>query len=190
MKTYPLLTNLDEELLGPKILKLKVHKDKRGFFLESWNQDQLNKVLNEDINFVQDNHSFSNKGVLRGLHYQTKPKGQAKLVRCIQGEIFDVIVDIRINSKTFGKWAGLKLNETNTLLWVPKGFAHGFLTLSNYAEVCYKTSNYWDSESEKTINWEDPDISIKWPNICSKFIISDKDKSGSFLKNLLHKDLY
>ena len=190
MSTHSLFTNLGEEILGPKIIKLNVYRDERGFFLESWNQAQLNKVLNQNINFVQDNHSYSKKGVLRGLHYQTEPNGQAKLVRCIEGEIFDVIVDIRVKSKTFGKWASVRLNETNKLLWVPKGFAHGFLTLSNYAELCYKASNYWDSKSEKTIKWDDPDLSINWPIKCSSFLISEKDKSGTFIKNLLKKDLY
>ena len=190
MRTHALFGNFGDEILGPKIIELKIHRDDRGYFFESWNQDQLNKVLNQNINFVQDNHSYSKKGVLRGLHYQTEPNSQDKLVRCINGEIFDVIVDLRAKSKTFGQWTSIKLNEANNLLWVPKGFAHGFLTLSNIAEVCYKVSNYWDSKTEKTIKWDDPDLSIDWPDRSSSFFISEKDKSGSFIKSLLKKDLY
>tara|TARA_Y100001978_G_scaffold203213_1_gene227509 strand:+ start:5375 stop:5956 length:582 start_codon:yes stop_codon:yes gene_type:complete len=140
------------------------YKDQRGSFYESWNKNIFDKKINSCVNFVQDNHSSSIQGVLRGLHYQTSPNPQGKLVRCPYGEIFDVAVDLRINSKTFGRWTGIYLNSENmNQLWIPEGFAHGFLTISDFAEVLYKTTAYWNKECEKSIKWNDERLSIDWP---------------------------
>lgn len=162
-----------------------VFKDNRGFFMETYKKSNFEKVgINTD--FVQDNHSKSIKGVLRGLHYQNEPFAQGKLVRCIRGKIFDVAVDIRKGSPTFGKWIGYELSEENKLmLWIPKGFAHGFLTLSEEAEVIYKVSGEeYSPQYDAGIIWNDPDIGIKWPldNI-DEVLLSDKDKNLPNLKN-------
>ncbi len=171
---------------GPLIFEPYVFKDQRGFFYESWNKSEFNKIIEENIEFRQDNHSFSTRGVLRGLHYQLPASPQAKLVRCTKGLIFDVIVDIRENSNTFGNWAGVELNEHNKkLLWVPNGFAHGFLTMSDFAEVQYKVTNYWEKELDKSIIWSDKDINITWPlnliNLKQPFL-SDKDEAAETLQ--------
>jgi dTDP-4-dehydrorhamnose 3,5-epimerase len=138
--------------------------DDRGFFFESFNQRQFEETVGYPVNFVQDNHSKSAKGVLRGLHYQMPPHAQGKLVRVVQGEVFDVAVDIRKSSLTFGKWVGATLSaENKQQLWVPPGFAHGFITLSETAEFLYKTSNYYAPESERAIIWNDLDLGIEWP---------------------------
>lgn len=134
------------------------------------------------VNFVQENHSYSIKNVLRGLHYQISPKAQGKLVRMVSGKIFDVAVDLRENSSTFGKYIGVELSaENKKQLWIPKGFAHGFFVMSEYAEMVYKVSDYYDPESERTILWNDPDIGIEWPIDCDKsaLIISEKDFNES-----------
>ena len=162
MQTKKLKSNKGNYLDGVLLITPKVFEDERGFFYESWNKKIFNKV--SETNFLQDNHSRSNKGVLRGLHYQLNPYAQDKLVRCTVGNIFDVAVDLRIDSKTYKEWAGIELNEINkSLLWIPKGFAHGFLTLSDIAEVQYKTTEYWFRDNEKTIRWNDPHLNIKWP---------------------------
>ena len=162
MQTKKLKSNKGNYLDGVLLITPKVFEDERGFFYESWNKKIFNEV--SERNFLQDNHSRSNKGVLRGLHYQLNPYAQDKLVRCTVGNIFDVAVDLRIDSKTYKEWAGIELNEINkSLLWIPKGFAHGFLTLSDIAEVQYKTTEYWFRDNEKTIRWNDPDLKIKWP---------------------------
>ena len=171
---------------GPLLLEPNLFQDQRGFFYESWNKSEFNKIIDEEIEFRQDNHSFSTRGVLRGLHYQLPASPQAKLVRCTKGLIFDVIVDIRQNSKTFGSWAGVQLNDNNKkLLWVPNGFAHGFLTMSDFAEVQYKVTNYWKKELDNSIIWNDEDINITWPleliNIKKPFL-SNKDKTAESLK--------
>ena len=161
----------------------KVFPDERGFFLEAYKKSDfiLNGIKDE---FNQDNHSKSTKGVLRGLHYQKDPKSQAKLVRCIRGEIFDVAVDIRKNSPTFGKWVGEKLTEENKhMLYIPAGFAHGFVVLSNEAEILYKASNEYSKEHDRGISWNDPDINIKW-NINFEPILSEKDKKQPRLKDI------
>ena len=168
------------------ICKPNTFEDQRGFFYESWNQKIFNNITNQEISFVQDNHSRSKKGVIRGLHYQLPPSKQGKLIRCTSGEIFDVVVDLRENSSTFGKWGGEILNVTNRkILWVPPGFAHGFLTLSDSADVQYKVTSFWDSKSERTIKWDDPYINIKWPfynfGIARPFL-SPKDELGILLK--------
>ena len=145
---------------GPFVYKPDVFYDKRGFFLESCNIKTLKEniaplcsINPEEFNFVQENHSFSKKGVLRGLHYQESPFSQGKLVRCVAGEVFDVIVDIRINSPSFGKWAGINLSARNfNQLWVPIGFAHGFLAIEDQTELFYKTTNYWKKDHEKVLD--------------------------------------
>lgn len=172
---------LSTDLPEVKILIPKVFEDERGFFTESWNYRDFTENLHIDINFVQDNHSRSRKGVIRGMHYQVPPHAQSKLVRCISGEIFDVAVDIRKESPTYKRWVGVYLSSLNRRqLWIPKGFAHGFIALSEYAEVQYKTDEYWYKDYERSFRWDDPEIGIKWPN-CKEFIISKKDKNASFL---------
>lgn len=147
------------------ILEPKVFGDARGFFTESFNADTFAKVTGLKPNFVQDNHSKSAKGVLRGLHYQLD-NAQDKLVRVVQGEVFDVAVDVRRTSPTFGQWVGVHLSADNfRQLWVPKGFAHGFLVLSDTAEFVYKTTDYYSPSSERAILWNDPTLAIEWPAI-------------------------
>ncbi|XUA20581.1 dTDP-4-dehydrorhamnose 3,5-epimerase [Citrobacter sp. OP27] len=158
------------------IFEPKVFGDDRGFFFESFNQKIFEEAVGRKIEFVQDNHSKSSKGVLRGLHYQLEPYAQGKLVRCVAGEVFDVAVDIRKASPTFGKWVGVKLSaENKRQLWIPEGFAHGFLVLSEMAEFVYKTTNYYRPESEGSILWNDSRIGITWPEV-KNIKLSDKDK--------------
>jgi dTDP-4-dehydrorhamnose 3,5-epimerase len=170
-----LITTLDiPEVL---IIQPQVFGDSRGFFLESYNQQAFNNATGLNVHFVQDNHSRSAKGVLRGLHYQIQ-QPQGKLVRVVRGSVFDVAVDIRKKSPTFGQWVGVALNEENhSQLWVPPGFAHGFVVLSEAAEVLYKTTDYYAPEYERHIIWNDPAIAIKWP-IQEEPQLSDKDKTG------------
>ena len=183
---------------GPLLIKPNVFNDDRGFFMESWNSNDWKSIIEkskQEFNlFLQDNHSQSSIGVLRGLHYQLNPYPQGKLVRCISGEIFDVAVDIRINSPTFGKYVGEFLSSTNYLqLWIPEGFAHGFLTISEKAEVLYKTTNFWDKNSERSIKWDDPSINIEWPEIILKnneILISPKDSQAPLLSEVNSKDLF
>ncbi|MBA3113758.1 dTDP-4-dehydrorhamnose 3,5-epimerase [Salmonella enterica] len=157
------------------IFEPKVFSDERGFFMESFNQKVFEEAVGRKIEFVQDNHSKSTKGVLRGLHYQVEPYAQGKLVRCIAGEVFDVAVDIRKDSETFGKWVGVNLSSENKRqLWIPEGFAHGFLVLSDSADFLYKTSNYYSPAHERGIVWNDPTININWP-INNDKILSEKD---------------
>jgi len=155
-------------LPGVLMLTPAVFADDRGYFFESWNRRQFAAALGlaeaELPEFVQDNQSRSSRGVLRGLHYQVEPEPQAKLVRCVAGEIFDVAVDLRRDSVTFGQWTGARLSGTNhQQLWVPAGFAHGFLTLSESAEVLYKTAGFWNRTCERSLLWNDPAIGITWP---------------------------
>lgn len=163
------------------IVEPKVFGDDRGFFYESFNQRQWQAATGLAQAFVQDNHSRSVKGVLRGLHYQIE-QPQGKLVRCAVGEVFDVAVDIRKSSPTFGKWVGVVLSAANKRqLWVPEGFAHGFLVLSDIAEFLYKTTDYYAPEHERCISWNDPDIGIEWP--CDVVpLLSGKDAQGSSFK--------
>lgn len=163
------------------IITPKVFEDNRGFFLESYKQSEFaQNGINES--FSQDNHSKSTRGVLRGLHYQKDPEAQGKLVRCIQGEILDVAVDIRKNSPTFGKWVGEILSEENKkMLYIPAGFAHGFLVLSDMAEILYKSTNEYSPENDRGILWNDPEININW-NIDNP-IVSEKDQKQPLLKN-------
>ena len=149
-----------------KIIEPEVFKDERGFFFESFNLKRFEKIIGSKVLFVQDNHSKSNYGVLRGLHYQLPPFEQGKLLRVISGEIFDVAIDIRKSSPNFGKWIGINISAVNKKqIWIPKGFAHGFLTLSEFAEVQYKTTDYWSKKHERIINWRDPSIDINWPDL-------------------------
>ncbi|MGE6239494.1 dTDP-4-dehydrorhamnose 3,5-epimerase, partial [Aeromonas media] len=146
------------------IFEPKVFGDERGFFFESFNHKLFEEAVGYPVTFVQDNHSKSSKGVLRGLHYQLPPHAQGKLVRCVAGEVFDVAVDIRKSSPTFGQWVGVHLSaENKRQLWIPEGFAHGFVTLSESADFLYKTTNYYHRESEGSIYWNDSEINIEWP---------------------------
>jgi dTDP-4-dehydrorhamnose 3,5-epimerase len=162
------------------VLEPKVFGDDRGFFFESFNHRQFEDAVGKSVQFVQDNHSRSAKNVLRGLHYQiAQPQG--KLVRVVQGEVFDVAVDIRKNSPTFGKWVGEVLSaENKKQLWVPEGFAHGFVTLSDSAEFLYKTTNYYAPAQERCIKWDDATIGIAW-NINTAPLVSAKDQVGKAL---------
>ncbi|KQP17280.1 dTDP-4-dehydrorhamnose 3,5-epimerase [Pseudorhodoferax sp. Leaf265] len=145
------------------IIEPQVFGDSRGFFLESFNSQQFESTLGRRVDFVQDNHSRSAKGVLRGLHYQIQ-RPQGKLVRVVRGAVFDVAVDVRRSSPTFGRWVGVELTEDNQRqLWIPEGFAHGFLVLSDVADFLYKTSEYYAPEHERCIAWNDPAIGIDWP---------------------------
>ena len=164
------------------ILEPKVFGDARGFFFESFNELDFQKATGLNIHFVQDNHSKSARGVLRGLHYQIQHP-QGKLVRVVQGEVFDVAVDLRKSSPTFGKWVGVLLSEKNhRQLWVPPGFAHGFVVLSESAEFLYKTTDYWFAEHERSLIWNDPEVAVEWP-IDFEPQLAAKDQNGVFLKN-------
>ncbi|AIP97245.1 dTDP-4-dehydrorhamnose 3,5-epimerase [Salmonella enterica subsp. enterica] len=163
------------------IFEPKVFGDKRGFFMESFNQRVFDEALGHKVEFVQDNHSKSSKGVLRGLHYQLPPYAQGKLVRCVVGEVFDVAVDIRKDSETFGKWVGVNLSADNKKqLWIPEGFAHGFYVLSETAEFLYKTTNYYNLLSDRGIIWNDRSININWP-ISGDILLSEKDMNHGTL---------
>ena len=164
------------------IFEPKIFQDGRGFFQESYNKKNFENLTGLDVEFVQDNHSRSEKGVLRGLHYQIK-QPQGKLVRVVRGAVFDVAVDIRKTSPTFGQWVGVELSEDNhRQLWVPTGFAHGFLVLSETADFLYKTTDYYAPEHERSILWKDPTIGIEWP-IEREPRLSSKDREGHQLKN-------
>lgn len=164
----------------PDILCLepKVFGDDRGFFMETFHHDRFVAAVGADVTFVQDNHSRSGQGVLRGLHYQIR-QAQGKLVRVALGEIFDVAVDLRKNSPTFGRWCGLRLNADNKKqLWIPEGFAHGFVVLSATADVLYKTTRYYAPEHERCVIWNDPDLAIAWP-LSGPPLLSAKDAAGT-----------
>jgi len=161
------------------IIEPKVIGDNRGFFFESFNENDFSKAIGKKVTFVQDNHSLSRKGVLRGLHYQME-QNQGKLVRVISGAVFDVAIDLRQSSVTFGKWFGIELSSQNKKqLWIPPGFAHGFLVLSETAEVLYKTTDYWHHASENCIRWDDSSLGIMWPSIDCELIINIKDLAGN-----------
>lgn len=164
------------------IIEPQVFGDARGFFYESYNAKKFKELTGLDVNFVQDNHSRSQKNVLRGLHYQIK-QPQGKLVRVCSGEVFDVAVDLRRSSPTFGKWVGTHLSaENNRQMWIPEGFAHGFVVLSESAEFLYKTTDYWAPEHERCIAWNDPDLNINWPIGDDEPSLSAKDKLGKSMK--------
>lgn len=173
---------IDTRIPDVKIIEPKVFGDERGFFFESFNQQQFETAIGRMVNFVQDNHSKSSKGVLRGLHYQLPPNAQGKLVRCVAGEVFDVAVDIRKSSPTFGQWVGVHLSaENKRQFWIPEGFAHGFVTLSETAEFLYKTTDYYNPQCERAILWNDRDLGIDW--LSDNVFMSDKDKLATEFKS-------
>ncbi|MDO8417010.1 MAG: dTDP-4-dehydrorhamnose 3,5-epimerase [Agitococcus sp.] len=175
---------IDTIIPDVKIIEPAVFGDERGFFFESFNQSKFEAAIGRSVNFVQDNHSRSVKGVLRGLHYQLSPHAQAKLVRCTVGEVFDVAVDIRQCSATFGQWVGVHLSaENKRQLWIPEGFAHGFVTLSDVAEFLYKTTDYYAPAYERCLLWSDADIGISWP-IDYAPQLSGKDQQGLPFKQI------
>lgn len=173
---------IDTKIAGVKIIEPKVFGDERGFFLETFQQNRYREILGTDEDFVQDNHSRSSKGVLRGLHFQ-RVNPQGKLVRVVRGEVFDVAVDIRPDSPTFGQWVGVTLSEENkTQFWIPPGLAHGFVVLSDFADFEYKCTNYYDPSSEGCLLWNDPAIGIDWPVTHPQ--LSAKDQQGKLLSEL------
>jgi dTDP-4-dehydrorhamnose 3,5-epimerase len=172
---------IETNLNGLLVIKPKVFEDERGYFFESYNY-QLFKQAGLDFNFVQDNQSLSQTGVLRGLHFQNNPNAQGKLVRVISGSVFDVAVDIRKKSPTYGQWFGLELTEQNKwMMYIPEGFAHGFATLQDFTVFSYKCTNFYNKASEDCIFWNDSDLAINWP--IEKPILSDKDLLGKHMKD-------
>lgn len=173
---------ISTNIFDVKIIEPKIFGDSRGFFLETFEKKRYQEMLEIDLDFVQDNHSRSSKNVLRGLHFQTS-NPQGKLVRVVRGEVFDVAVDIRPESPTFGQWEGVLLNEENkTQFWIPPGLAHGFVVLSDIADFEYKCTDYYNPANEACLIWNDPDVGISWPVDCPK--LSEKDKLGKTLKEL------
>lgn len=164
------------------LLEPKVFGDSRGFFLESFNQKVFDEAVGAPVKFVQDNHSRSAKGVLRGLHYQLAPHAQGKLVRVTAGAVYDVAVDIRRDSPTFGRWFGVELNaENHRQLWIPAGLAHGFLVLSDSADFMYKTTDYYAPQVERAVKWDDPELAIPWPDVGVAPMLSAKDAAAPTL---------
>lgn len=173
----------DTRISEVKIIRPTFFEDDRGFFFESFNQKHFEEAIGFKVTFVQDNHSKSSKGVLRGLHYQLPPRAQGKLVRVVQGEVFDVAVDVRKSSPTFGQWVGEILSgENKKQLWIPAGFAHGFITLTDTAEFLYKTTDYYAPECERSIWWNDESIGINWPTNLTP-VVSSKDAEASNLRS-------
>jgi len=167
------------------ILEPKLFGDARGFFLESYNQRSFQEATGLNVPFVQDNHSRSRKGVLRGLHYQVQ-QPQGKLVRVVRGAVFDVAVDIRVGSPTFGRWVGVELSEDNhRQLWIPPGLAHGFVVLTEVADFLYKTTDYYAPAHERCLMWNDPEVGIAWPDLGEPPLLSAKDQQGHALRDLL-----
>jgi dTDP-4-dehydrorhamnose 3,5-epimerase len=164
------------------VFEPKVFGDERGFFMESFNERGFREATGRDERFVQDNHSRSARGVLRGLHYQLPPHAQGKLVRVVHGAVFDVAVDMRRSSATFGRWVGVELSEGNRRqLWIPPGFAHGFLVLSDSADFLYKTTDYYAPETEGAVRWDDPTLAIEWPDAGVAPQLSTKDQAAPLL---------
>jgi len=164
MQVEPLSTASGVPMQGPLLITPQVFGDDRGFFYESWNQRRFDEAVGAATSFVQDNHSRSSRGVLRGLHYQLEPEPQGKLVSCSAGAIFDVAVDLRRSSATYGQWVGAELSaENQQQLWVPVGFGHGFLTFTDTAEVLYKARGFWSKSCERSLRWDDPQLAIAWP---------------------------
>lgn len=197
MEFETLPTVSGEPCQGPLLFKPMVFTDERGFFFESWNQTRFQAALMDSglcsvdakaVCFVQDNHSASRRGVLRGLHYQMPSHPQGKLVRCTSGAIFDVAVDLRRHSSTYGSWVAAELSSENHLqLWVPEGFAHGFLSLTDHVEVLYKASGFWNRDSERSLLWNDPTLSIEWPLLraCVDHpMLAGKDSEAPHLEQL------
>lgn len=180
---------IETKIKGLLILEPRVFGDDRGWFMESFNQQNFEKALAErglDIpHFVQDNHSCSQKGTLRGLHFQKAPHAQGKLVRVVQGRAWDVAVDIRPHSETYGEWVGIELSgENNKQFWIPEGFAHGFVALEDNTQFLYKATNYYDKDSEGAIIWNDPTLAIDWLLDSKDILLSGKDKNAELFKNL------
>lgn len=170
---------IETKIPGLLIIEPRVFGDERGFFFENYNEKAFNEATGIAPRFVQDNHSKSVKGVLRGLHYQLTPRAQGKLVRVVQGEVFDVAVDIRKGSPTYGQWVGEVLSaENKKQLWIPPGFAHGFFTLSDTAEFLYKTTDYWSPEHERAIIWNDATLKIEWPLNGQEPMLAAKDAAA------------
>ena len=166
-------------LAGVLVIEPAVFGDARGAFFESWNRRAFSQLVGRDVDFVQDNHSISARGVLRGLHYQLDPRAQGKLVRVVAGEVFDVAVDLRRSSPTFGRWTAERLSASNRrMMWIPEGFAHGFLVLSEIAEFLYKTSDYYAPEQERTLLWNDPAVGVEWP-LEGAPVLKPKDAAGT-----------
>lgn len=162
----------------------RVFADDRGFFMESFNAEQFSRATKTSSNWVQDNHSQSAHGVLRGLHFQLPPMAQGKLVRVVSGAVFDVAVDVRRSSSTFGHWVGVELSADNRRqLWLPPGMAHGFLVLSETADLLYKTTAYYSPEHDRCVRWDDPDIGIEWPDIGVSPVLSPKDAAAPLLRD-------
>ena len=169
---------------GPKLIEPAVHGDERGFFLESWNAASFARA-GIDAAFVQDNHSRSDRGVLRGLHFQ-HPHAQGKLVRVVNGAVWDAVVDVRAGSPTFGRWVGTELSAANKrMLWVPPGFAHGFLTLSDDTDFLYKCTDLYHPEAEHTLAWDDPTVGVDWPLADLEPRLSAKDRDGQRLAQIV-----
>jgi len=178
-------TSLPEVL----IVEPRVFGDARGFFTESWSEKVFNEAVGQPVRFVQDNHSRSARGVLRGLHYQLPPHAQGKLVRCVSGAVFDVAVDLRRSSPNFGRWAGVELSADNhRQLWVPPGFAHGFLVLSDTADFLYKTTDTYAPQAEGAVRWDDPAIGIQWPELGLAPLLAEKDLKAPLLVDAKHFD--
>lgn len=189
MKLDKLKTNKGKFFDDVIIIKPEIFKDNRGLFYESWNKKNFNSKIRK-IDFCQENHSFSRRNVLRGLHFQTKPHAQLKFVECISGEVFDVVVDLRKNSSTFLDWGGIELSEeNNTQILIPEGYAHGFYTLSNKAHLIYKVNNYWNKESERTIIWNDISLSINW-RLNNQPLLSKKDTFGQTIQKFPPSELF
>jgi dTDP-4-dehydrorhamnose 3,5-epimerase len=166
------------------IVEPKAFGDARGFFTESWNEARFNEATGNTLRFVQDNHSRSARGVLRGLHYQLHPHAQGKLVRCVAGAVFDVAVDMRRSSANFGRWVGVELTaENHKQLWIPPGFAHGFVVVSETADFLYKTTDYYAPQAEGCVRWDDPAIGIQWPALGVAPLLADKDTKAPLLAN-------
>ena len=180
------MTATETKLKGCFVIEPKVFKDSRGYFFESFNQNKFNTLIGQEINFVQDNESFSSKGVLRGLHFQTGDYAQAKLVRVVKGTVLDVVVDMRKESPTFSKHFSIELSEDNkTQLFVPRGFAHGFIVLSETAIFSYKCDNFYDKASEHGLRYDDPSLGIDWKLPANEFIVSEKDLVLPTLSNII-----
>lgn len=172
-------------LPGVLVLEPKVFGDERGFFFESFNQKAFDEAVGTSVTFVQDNHSRSAKGVLRGLHLQAHPHGQGKLVRVTRGRVFDVAADVRRESPTFGRWVGAELSaDQHRQLWIPPGYAHGFAVLSEDADFLYKTTGYYAPASEITIRWNDPELAIAWPELGAPYVLSERDAQAPLLAEL------
>lgn len=190
MKLEKLLSNKGTFFSDVKLIKPNIFEDHRGYFYESWNRESFNSSVKKII-FCQENHSYSIKNTLRGIHYQLEPYAQAKFIECIAGEIYDVVVDIRKESPTFLNWGGIKLSENNhKQIFIPEGYAHGFYTLSDHAHLIYKVNNHWNKKAERTIIWDDPNLSINWMDLSGTPLLSAKDALGKKIDELLLEELF